>query len=93
MVSPCHCLPSVSGVLLFHFFFLCTCCQVQDIRAAAKVMEASNREAFDADRTKYEEEIASLHRILEGMWPPLSLHITELLEISAHGDRCMTCKA
>ena len=70
-VSPCHCLPSASGVLQFHCSFLCICCQAQDIRAAAKVMDASNREAFDADRTKYEEEIASLHRILEGMWGPV----------------------
>jgi chromosome segregation ATPase len=32
---------------------------------ARKGMEYATREAFDADRIKYEEEIASLHRIIE----------------------------
>ena len=41
--------------------------QMQDQQAAVKLMEDSHREAFDADRVKYEEEIASLTRILNGM--------------------------
>lgn len=41
--------------------------QMRDMQAAVKLMEATQREAFDADRIKYEEEIASLRRILDGM--------------------------
>lgn len=40
--------------------------QVQEMLAATKVRESANREAFDADRIKYEEEIASLRRIIDG---------------------------
>ena len=40
--------------------------QVRDMWAAVKVMEATTREAFDADRIIYEEEIASLRMIIEG---------------------------
>jgi hypothetical protein len=36
---------------------------------ARKGMEYATREAFDADRIKYEEEIASLHRIIGVNWP------------------------
>lgn len=45
------------------------------MRAVTKVMESANREAFDVDRVKYEEEIASLHRIIDGggtHYPPPS---------------------
>lgn len=42
--------------------------QVQDMQVASKVTEAANREAFDVDRIKYEEEIASLHRIINCMF-------------------------
>lgn len=36
------------------------------MHAATKAMEYANREAFDTDRVKYEEEIASLRRIIDG---------------------------
>lgn len=42
--------------------------EVKNIQIAAQLMESSNREAFDVDRVKYEEEISSLRRILEGKW-------------------------
>ena len=48
------------GALLVEF------AQVRDMWAATKARESANREAFDADRIKYEEEIASLRRIIEG---------------------------
>ena len=40
--------------------------EVKDIRMASKIMESQAKEAFDADRVKYEEEIASLRQILTG---------------------------
>lgn len=48
---------------------------MRDIRAAATLMDATHREAFDADRIKYEEEIASLRRILDGMVWSLSWRV------------------
>jgi chromosome segregation ATPase len=39
--------------------------EVRDMWVATKARESANREAFDADRIKYEEEIASLRRIIE----------------------------
>lgn len=38
------------------------------MQVATKVTEAANREAFDADRMKYEEEISSLRRIINGIF-------------------------
>lgn len=40
--------------------------EVKNISMAAQLAEAGNREAFDADRVKYEEELASLRQILKG---------------------------
>ena len=40
--------------------------ELKSIAAASKITEAQHREAFDADRVKYEEEIASLRQILDG---------------------------
>lgn len=39
--------------------------ELKSITAASKITEAQHREAFDADRVKYEEEIASLRQILD----------------------------
>lgn len=44
----------------------CLSAQILNTKEANKVMEAENREAFDVDRIKYEEEIASLRRIING---------------------------
>lgn len=49
--------------------------QMRDMQAAVKLMEATHREAFDADRIKYEEEIASLRRILDGVLWSLSCSV------------------
>ena len=40
--------------------------ELKSTAAASKLAEAQHREAFDADRVKYEEEIASLRQILDG---------------------------
>ena len=48
---------------------------MRDMQAAVKLMEATHREAFDADRIKYEEEIASLRRILDGVLWSLSCSV------------------
>ena len=42
--------------------------QLQDITIAASFTEATIRERFDADRVKYEEEIASLRKIVSGKY-------------------------
>lgn len=44
----------------------CLSAQILSTKEATKVKEAENREAFDVDRIKYEEEIASLRRIING---------------------------
>ena len=41
--------------------------EVKSIAMAAQLTEAGTREAFDADRVKYEEELASLRQVVEGM--------------------------
>ena len=40
--------------------------ELKSVAAASKMAHAQNREAFDADRVKYEEEIASLRQIVNG---------------------------
>ena len=40
--------------------------ELKSVTTASKMAEAQNREAFDVDRVKYEEEIASLRQILDG---------------------------
>lgn len=40
--------------------------ELKSVAAASKLTEAQHREAFDVDRVKYEEEIASLRQILDG---------------------------
>ena len=40
--------------------------ELKSVTAASKMADAQNREAFDVDRVKYEEEIASLRQILDG---------------------------
>ena len=40
--------------------------EIKNIAMAAQLTEAGTREAFDADRVKYEEELASLRQILKG---------------------------
>ena len=40
--------------------------ELKSVSAASKMADAQNREAFDVDRVKYEEEIASLRQILDG---------------------------
>ena len=40
--------------------------ELKSVTAASKMANAQNREAFDVDRVKYEEEIASLRQILDG---------------------------
>ena len=40
--------------------------ELQNVTVAARITEASLREKFDADRVKYEEEIASLRIIVSG---------------------------
>ena len=40
--------------------------QLKDVTIAAGITEATIREQFDADRVKYEEEIASLRKIVSG---------------------------
>lgn len=42
--------------------------ELQNITIAAGITEASLREGFDTDRVKYEEEIASLRKIVSGIW-------------------------
>lgn len=40
--------------------------ELQNVTIAAGITEATIRETFDADRVKYEEEIASLRKIVSG---------------------------
>ena len=40
--------------------------ELKSVTAASKMTDAQNREAFDVDRVKYEEEIASLRQIVDG---------------------------
>lgn len=40
--------------------------QLQNLSVAVRITEASVREKYDADRVKYEEEIASLRKIVSG---------------------------
>lgn len=40
--------------------------ELQNVTIAAGITEATLRERFDADRVKYEEEIASLGKIVSG---------------------------
>lgn len=42
--------------------------ELQNVTIAAGITEATIREQFDADRVKYEEEIASMRKIVSGMW-------------------------
>ena len=41
--------------------------ELKNIGMAVQLTDASSREAFDVDRVKYEEEIASLQKILKGV--------------------------
>lgn len=47
--------------------------QLKDCTIAAGITEASIREMFDADRVKYEEEIASLRKIVSGEYSIASM--------------------
>ena len=40
--------------------------ELKSVTTSSKMADAQNREAFDVDRVKYEEEIASLRQILNG---------------------------
>jgi hypothetical protein len=40
--------------------------ELKSVTTTSKMADAQNREAFDVDRVKYEEEIASLRQILDG---------------------------
>ena len=40
--------------------------ELKSVAAASKMTQAQYREAFDADRVKYEEEIASLRQLISG---------------------------
>ena len=42
--------------------------KLQNNSKATKGVESATREAFDADRVKYEEEIASLRRLIDGVY-------------------------
>ena len=50
-----------------HSHYCSMMAQILDMETAAKLVQATNREAFDVDRVKYEEEIASLRRIIDGV--------------------------